>query len=71
MRSNVQRVLARQRNIDLNARDRPLREWGNPGLAAADKLAEGVREGRRQEGIGMFLLARKPGNASLAMLWTG
>ena len=67
VRSDVERVLGRQRNVDRRAGRRPLRERGNPGFAAADGIAKRIGEGRGQKRVGMLLLTGQTGDAGLAI----
>src|SRR5258708_104054 len=71
VRADVELVLVRQWNVDGGAGRPGLGCRRNPGKAAADGLAQGIAEDCSHTGHNMLLLARRAGNAALAVAVNG
>ncbi len=67
VRAHIERVLVGERDVDGRSRRGALGEGGNPGLAAAGRVAHHVAENRGQHGVAMLLLAGKPDDRGLAV----
>src|SRR4249919_4209853 len=67
VRTDVERVLMRKRNVDGGARRGPLGERGDPRLAAAGGLAHNVSEHGGEHGYAVLLLAVDADDGGLAV----
>ena len=67
VRTRSQRILVRQRDVDVGAGAAAFRHMANPGFSSARRAAHCIAESSREHGLGVFDFAVQADNGALSV----